>query len=578
MIEEIRIYYESYEQALHFIKPSLYIYKNIPILLIKKSKNYKKYSFNLAPIVFWKDQDILISIISNGIEYPIIAVEFSTAVFTEDHELQRSDSLASALENNCLYIKISPTKKKSPSDHGGNTDFDFVEPFKLIYNKTQNIGFHIEWPLLENNNTLIKSDDVFLSCPPQNDEFNEIIKKVSIFLMELKNVDSNWLHIFSKNLLEGKIRLENQLLISWINKFLEKKDFKHNLISSSRININNKGELELKFNRFGHTMDPERGMLVFYGNIYKKIKVKFILDKGNKSWYKDTPKEKIIETLIQKTGLNNRKDLLQAFAYSSGLDTNKEFKDIINIISKDRSIIDINKFIENNYFKLNKALRTIFKYSSSLFLTNGKNSISITMVWNNNKAFFENENNINITPIKERISFDEDDITYITVHQILKVNKAKIISVSYPGAQGDRAVLPESNLGRRQERKYIDVISYISDRYINLNESKGKFNIQEIKKDIDKLSNYKNNKIYRNAFYVLINKISNNIRNKELLISVSFWATLSSNLKDIPIDKLDFFIAINYEKQRWKIWRGGDKNFFNNYEGVVRLEKTYQII
>jgi len=396
--------------------------------------------------------------------------------------------------------------------------------------------------------------------------------------MELKNVDSNWLHIFSKNLLEGKIRLENQLLISWINKFLEKKDFKHNLISSSRININNKGELELKFNRFGHAMDPERGMLVFYGNIYKKIKVKFILDKGNKSWYKDTPKEKIIETLIQKTGLNNRKDLLQAFAYSSGLDTNKEFKDIINIISKDRSIIDINKFIENNYFKLNKALRTIFKYSSSLFLTNGKNSISITMVWNNNKAFFENENNINITPIKERISFDEDDITYITVHQILKVNKAKIISVSYPGAQGDRAVLPESNLGRRQERKYIDVISYISDRYINLNESKGKFNIQEIKKDIDKLSNYKNNKIYRNAFYVLINKISNNIRNKELLISVSFWATLSSNLKDMPIDKLDFFIAINYEKQRWKIWRGGDKNFFNNYEGVVRLEKTYQII
>ena len=106
MIEEIRIYYESYEQALHFIKPSLYIYKNIPILLIKKSKNYKKYSFNLAPIVFWKDQDILISIISNGIEYPIIAVEFSTAVFTEDHELQRSDSLASALENNCLVSRI----------------------------------------------------------------------------------------------------------------------------------------------------------------------------------------------------------------------------------------------------------------------------------------------------------------------------------------------------------------------------------------------------------------------------------------------------------------------------------------
>ena len=156
-------------------------------------------------------------------------------------------------------------------------------------------------------------------------------------------------------------------------------------------------------------------------------------------------------------------------------------------------------------------------------------------------------------------------------------NKAKIISVSYPGAQGDRAVLPQSNLGRRQERKYIDIISLISDKYINLNESKGRFNISEIRKDIAKLNNYKYNETYKKALYILINKLSKNVKSNELLLSVSFWATTLSNLKDIPINELDFFVAINYEKKQWKIWRGGNKNFFDIYEGSIQLEKTYEI-
>lgn len=578
MIDEIRIYYESYEQALHFVKPALTIFNSLPIFLIKKSKDYKKYSSRLAPIVFWKDQDILISVVSNKIEYPIVAIEFSTAVFTEDHELQRSDSLASSSENNCLYIKISPTKKRSPSDHGGNIDFDFSEPFRLIFNKTKNISFHIEWPLLEDNDTLIKNDETYLSCPPKNKGFEEIIKKVFTYLINLKEIKSDWLNLLTKDILNNNIPIENESLKIWISKFKEQKNFNHSLISSSRTNLSKDGELTLKINRFGHAMDPERGMLVFYGNIYEKVRTKFIFNKNIKSWYKDTPKEKVIEAIIKNSGIKDKKTLLRIFSLGTGLSDNKSFNEIINNLSENNLVINIDKFLESSYELLNKSLRTIFRYSNSLLITNETNTNSILLTWDNKLLIFKNENFKEITKICERNDYDEDDITYITVHQVLRANKAKIVSVSYPGAQGDRAILPESSLGRRQIRKYIDIISIISNKYINLNESKGKFNISEIKSDIEKLNNYRVNKEYKDALYVLINKINDQMKDKEILLSVSFWMNSKTNLKQIPTNEIDFFVAINFDKKQWKIWRGGNSNFFEIYEGKIYLDKTFEII
>lgn len=113
MINEIRIYYESIEQGANYIKPiienSLRKNKlNVDVKLIRLKGSYSYYSQKVAPIIFWKDPDILITSVIDDVEYPLLLIEFSNAVFTEDHELQRFDGLVASAKNNCVYVKISP--------------------------------------------------------------------------------------------------------------------------------------------------------------------------------------------------------------------------------------------------------------------------------------------------------------------------------------------------------------------------------------------------------------------------------------------------------------------------------------
>ena len=68
MIEEIRIYFESYEQAHHFIQPYIEniltnLKVKIPIKLDTLKKTYQLYSKRLFPILFWKNPYILIHIL-----------------------------------------------------------------------------------------------------------------------------------------------------------------------------------------------------------------------------------------------------------------------------------------------------------------------------------------------------------------------------------------------------------------------------------------------------------------------------------------------------------------------------------
>ena len=65
---------------------------------------------------------------------------------------------------------------------------------------------------------------------------------------------------------------------------------------------NNSKEFVLKLNRFGHAMDPERGMLAYYGTFYGKTVSKMLFSDLNNAWYKDTSKETEIEEYIASKG------------------------------------------------------------------------------------------------------------------------------------------------------------------------------------------------------------------------------------------------------------------------------------
>ena len=128
------IYYESLEQGIYYIKDNLKkIDNDLEIRLVKKrqqsfNKNGFKanYSKTMSNILLRKNPDLIVSCSIDNIEYPLIVLEFSTAVFTKDHEQQRADNFLIPINNNCIYVKVSPIEKDS-GNHGGDTNYNYLE-------------------------------------------------------------------------------------------------------------------------------------------------------------------------------------------------------------------------------------------------------------------------------------------------------------------------------------------------------------------------------------------------------------------------------------------------------------------
>ncbi|MHA1677093.1 MAG: hypothetical protein ACTSU6_07990, partial [Candidatus Njordarchaeales archaeon] len=372
MLREIRIYYESIEQAYHYIFPIVQESVNqlaaeVEIKLVKIEREYIYYGKKVAPILFWKVPDILITVVENDKEYPLVLIEFSTAVFTEDHELQRFDGMLAAAKSNCIYVKISPTKKESPYDHGGKKEFDYMKPFQLIYSRYNKPYFHFEWECDEKG--VVRTDPEYLSCPRKISEFDVLLKTIIKEIIE-KGYSQDWID----NVCE---RLQNHNYFrEWLSKLKSKFEVNLSTFNTSRVRWIEKDPLlksealEVKLNRFGHAMDPERGMLAYYGTLVPNVISKLVFNRTTDAWYKDIPKEEEIRNIVSK-GLKNVYDFLLCFALGSGLYENGEFMDIIknyeNFPEK-YVIINLTKFIKKNLYKLSKPLKTIFTYSKAFVI------------------------------------------------------------------------------------------------------------------------------------------------------------------------------------------------------------------
>ncbi|MGC8621920.1 MAG: hypothetical protein ACP5U0_08415 [Caldisphaera sp.] len=581
MFEQIRIYCESIEQGADYIRPIIEesIKRNkikADVLIVRLKRNFSLFSKKVAPIIFWKNPDILITAISKGIEYPLMQIEFSNAVFTEDHELQRFDGMVASAENNCIYVKISPIHKRSQSEHGGNTDFDYRGPFALIFKKYGKVFFHFDWPC--DGRGIVEVDDTYLSVPKKIDEFNILIDALMAFAAKENIDDIKW-----DNKFYGMIS-KIGFFKTWMTS-LEKFELpKMSELNSSRTEWKpDQNELILKLNRFGHSMDPERGMLSYYGQLSEKTSAKMMFSVQNNAWYKDTPNEAAIETYVRKNGLNVGFDFLYCFMMGAGLDNNREFQEMILKYKSDKSAalkIDITRFLKKNYLILNKALRTIFKNSRRFFVVDNKNVERIGLIW---KPFKKDENYsklMNVTPIKNRENFDEDDVTYITIHNVLKANKFIILAVSYPGAQGDRVVLIAPGTGRRQERRYVDVISYLPNKFTSLQENKGAFSSKGAKDDITRLKKYKTENKYKDAINNFIDRFDQSAP-KIVKIGVGFWANAKftpAKLKEVDMKDLDYFVYLTSDMKEWIIWSTGKGSMFTTTKGKIIIPTSFEII
>jgi hypothetical protein len=581
MVEQIRIYCESIEQGANYVKPIIEesLKRNkikIDVVIVRLKRNFMLYSQKVSPIIFWKNPDILITAISKGIEYPLMQIEFSNAVFTEDHELQRFDGMVASAENNCIYVKISPIHKKSQSEHGGNTDFDYIGPFAVIFKNYRKIFFHFDWPC--DKRGIVEVDDTYLSVPKKIAEFNMLIDALMVFAFKGNLDDKKWENEFERII--SKI----EFFKTWMTN-LEKFELpKMAELNSSRTEWkSDQNEFILKLNRFGHAMDPERGMLSYYGQLSNKIAAKMMFSEQNNAWYKDTPNEDAIEAYVQKNGLKTGFDFLYCFMMGAGLDKNKEFRNITLKYKSDKRPkleIDITQFLKSNYLTLNKALRTIFKNSTHFFVVDNKNVERIVIKW---KQFKKDENYSklpNVTPIKNRENFDEDDVTYITIHNVLKANKFTILAVSYPGAQADHAVLIAPGTGRRQERRYVDVMSYLPNKFTSLQENKGSFSVKEIQNDITELKKYKTENEYKDAVNNFIDRFDQ-MAPKVVKIGVGFWANVKftpTKLKELDMKDLDYFVYLTDDMKEWVIWSTGKGNMFNVTKGKINAPASFEII
>ena len=95
-------------------------------------------------------------------------MEFSTAVFTKDHELQRADNLAVCNEANCFFVKVSPTKKTSVTagkNFGGDTKFSYLEPYALLWQKKSDLAFHINWEVDSEDCSILEKNSKYMSIP-----------------------------------------------------------------------------------------------------------------------------------------------------------------------------------------------------------------------------------------------------------------------------------------------------------------------------------------------------------------------------------------------------------------------------
>jgi hypothetical protein len=581
MEKKLRIYYESIEQGANCIKPIIEealkgIKSNIEIELIKLEKKFYYYSKRVAPIIFWKEPDILITAIIDEVEYPLLLIEFSTAVYTEDHELQRFDGLVAAAENNCIYVKISPVNKQSQSRHGGNINFDYLIPFSLILKKFGKLFYHFNWKC--NNEGILEINEKYLSCPNELVDFNNLLKHLVKYVVKGSFDPVHWIERFEESILSFSY------FKSWKEELESCKIPDVKSLNSTRIEwIDSTKELVLKLNRFGHAMDPERGMLSFYGNLYDKTVSKMLFDEGKKAWYKDTPNEKEIEKYIREHGLKKGYDYLYCFMLGSGLYKNKDFEQIVLGYKNNTNAkidVDLTDFLKKNYLTLSKPMRTIFKYSSYFYIVDVKNNIKVKFFW---KDFDKNEsytNFPNVTNITKKEYFDEDDVTYIMVHNVLKQNNYVILAVSYPGAQGDRVVLIAPGTGRAQDRRYVDIISYLPDKCTNLQEDKGIFSVDKIQEDIDELTKYKTENEYIQAISSFIDRFDK-AAPKIINIGIGFWANSNfslSTLKKIDLKDLDYYVYLTPDRKKWYIWSTGKRDIFIKWSGDIEIPQVFSII
>ncbi|HOV33205.1 MAG TPA: hypothetical protein PLX23_07575 [Candidatus Hydrogenedens sp.] len=593
---EIRIFYECLEQARHYILPviekSVRVLKiNCEIKLVKSVRNTNFFSTSrLQGIHRLTIPDFLITIINNGIEKPLIIGEFSEAVSTEDHELQREYGSVAAYLSNIIFLKISGNKS-SEKEHGGANYNRYTTP-KIYKEQFDYYGYIIaEWPTLKDNANLLKRNSNYLSCPPR-------IKLVEATI--LKTLEAYVKNPDSTNIVNNIICLLNT--VDCYKEFCEKV---HNAPGLIELEQNWRGRMvsearrrywienacvKVKIYRFSHAMDPDRGILTFISLINSFSKNVFIVYN--------------LEGIGQQRTINTIQDVKLEFIEKLGKDKMPNW-----FISEMRKVMDKKELAMSDEIditdiwkqridkiKYSKVLTTIIYFSDGMYLNRNGPLLRWdrrTLLGSERPKFVETLRKIwgfdtdiyKCKLVKVSNTVDEDEVTYTIVHKILRPNNFKIIGVSYPGAQGSTVILPETDKGREQKRQYYDIIALPpskSEKIIEplIEESKGMFNENNLSQAINKLIEIRKSSSAKNTLENMFKRLNAEYRDSQILhILIGVGFGINCKIKTIWNPGMVDFIVRLENRKKWSIGIFNQKllQYIPKISGKTNLPGVYEI-
>lgn len=595
-MQEIRLYYESLEQGSDYLLPiiSEVVPKGTNIKLVKRPKKANQFPNGaLFSIMSFTTPDALITAVKNGIEYPLAIIEFTEAVKTEDHELQRTYGALASYLSETFYIKISG-HKESEKVFGGAEYNPFSTP-KILIDQFGYEGYIIaDWGTEIGNKFTLERNQNFPSCPPEIPILKSTIQAVvKAFLKSEKN----W---FETSIKELKQTSSYNTYRNEVDKATGAKELLETWKNRRATNLNklryfvNKDWVGAKINRFSHAMDPDRGILNFISFVYSKTHKIFgiyalVRPRGNEILKKDLDN---LTTLRSKLKEAIEKD-------SGGVPSwfTDELMKVVKSAKTQNETINFQSVWEKHKSKIsdNKVVATIAFLLDGLYL----NHNGIKLVWDRRKllgngkgemldllkTYFSSTNLTNASAIVEESNeVDEDEVTYAIAHRVLIPNKFKIVSISYPGSQGGGAILPDPELGKAQPREYPDIIALppTTNAKIDviLNESKGMFRQAEIEKDTAKILRYKHDKKLQQALketLVVAQVIDINDKVRNIIIGVAFGVKSNTPTTWKP-DEVDFIFRIT-DRKKWAIgiFNQALSNLIPKIEGNTNFPTVYKL-
>lgn len=569
-MKQFRIYYESLEQGANFIKPIIQeiVGDEAEIFLIRRPKNASELNEgSVAALLTMTTPDALITGICDNREYPLVLIEFTEAVTTEDHELQRTYGAIAAYLAGAYYLKLAG-EKESEKEFGGASYNPYSTP-KMFKEKVGYEGYIIaKWETEENNPYTLQRNPNYPSCPPNIAIFVSTIQcAVSAFMNNHLDWYRDSLFRLSRTEEYNSYRaiLDNangisELLHSWQNR-------RDSNLNKLRYFVK-ENWIGAKINRFSHAMDPDRGILTFISFLFSEETSVYgiyalVRPRGNALMKQD------VDTLdTMRAKLSVALDVMDKNSLPTWL------VDAIKQVARDATSlneeVDFQNVWEEHIEQItdSKVVMTLAYFLDGLYL----NHNGIKLKWNRQRLLHTTDRNLlsafanhfkfayntEPTPIKlVADSVNEDEVSYTLVHKILRPNGFNIVSVSYPGAQGSMAVLPQPELGKAQPREYLDVIATPPVNCgidIILNESKGMFNLSEIIRDVDKIMLYKTSKVHQKALKEAL-VVAQVVEQKQdvisIVVGVSFGVK-SRTRTTWNADSVDFIMRI-VDRNRWAI-------------------------